>query len=427
LGLTASIVIATVLLLGFGAIGASGPASGSRAVGGMPFTTVEITPQASAALHQWFPARNYGLPPNWTLPLYGDGIASPMFAFDLSVIPYHQDAAIAQATLMVYVKSRSRSTANLAVVAYAVNRPWVAGEANWGRASASALWAQPGANGVPDDRMGTASPETLFNGEGRWFSVDVTEIVRGWIAGVTPNNGLILKSWSPEYINYDLVSSNAADGDIPYQPKLQVVYSIVPTPTPTNTPTPTPVRPLVQVSMTGPTGPLHPGYNTLNYTIEVVNSGTQDASGLVITDALPVGTTFLNCSSGCTYDSAAQTVTWTRDTLPMGASASIELQLELDLAPWIIEKGILTNIVRVSCAETYTTAEALWETLVVPITPTDTPMPTETPTYTPSPTDTPTSTATPTLTAVPTATATNTPSVWILRLPLIGKAASALF
>ena len=49
---------------------------------------------------------------------------------------------------------------------------------------------------------------------------------------------------------------------------------------------------------------------TIAYTIQVANYGTDTATNVVVADTLPAGLTFVSASSGGTYDSVTRTVSW---------------------------------------------------------------------------------------------------------------------
>ena len=58
---------------------------------------------------------------------------------------------------------------------------------------------------------------------------------------------------------------------------------------------------------------------TVTYTVNVVN-GAGAATGVVVTDTLPVGLTFVSASDGGVWDANTRTVTWTVGNLAVGAS-----------------------------------------------------------------------------------------------------------
>jgi len=55
---------------------------------------------------------------------------------------------------------------------------------------------------------------------------------------------------------------------------------------------------------------------TLMYTLRIENRGNQMATGVVVTDTLPVGVTFVSASDGATYEESTRLVTWPPFDLP---------------------------------------------------------------------------------------------------------------
>lgn len=62
---------------------------------------------------------------------------------------------------------------------------------------------------------------------------------------------------------------------------------------------------------------------SITWTLSYHNYGTGPASGVVVTDTLPAGTTFSSCTGGCTQ--SAGVATWTLGTVAAGASASLTM------------------------------------------------------------------------------------------------------
>jgi uncharacterized repeat protein (TIGR01451 family) len=60
--------------------------------------------------------------------------------------------------------------------------------------------------------------------------------------------------------------------------------------------------------------------DSLTCTISVANSGPASAVGIVITQVLPEGLTYVSSSAGGAYNSDTRTVTWTLDTVPAGTT-----------------------------------------------------------------------------------------------------------
>ncbi|MEW6505265.1 MAG: sortase [Chloroflexota bacterium] len=62
---------------------------------------------------------------------------------------------------------------------------------------------------------------------------------------------------------------------------------------------------------------------TLTYTLRIENRGNQTATGVVVTDTLPVGVTFVSASDGGTYEESSRQVTWPAFDLAAGAPAEV--------------------------------------------------------------------------------------------------------
>jgi uncharacterized repeat protein (TIGR01451 family) len=99
--------------------------------------------------------------------------------------------------------------------------------------------------------------------------------------------------------------------------------------------------------------PVTPGTD-LVYRISLTNIGGQPAAGVVLTDTLPAGTTYVSDSRGDGTLVGKNRLVWDVSTLDSGARETIELTLHLpDTAP---PDAYLKNSVRVStiAGEPYT-------------------------------------------------------------------------
>jgi uncharacterized repeat protein (TIGR01451 family) len=93
-------------------------------------------------------------------------------------------------------------------------------------------------------------------------------------------------------------------------------------------------------------GPLFPAGGNVAYTISIVNSGAAAASGVVVTDVLPVGTTFASATASQGTCSGTTTATCTVGTLANGGGATISLVLTTASTP-----GGVSNTATVTAAQ----------------------------------------------------------------------------
>lgn len=84
--------------------------------------------------------------------------------------------------------------------------------------------------------------------------------------------------------------------------------------------TPVTAVPDLQITKDDGVTVVSPG-QTITYTLTVRNVGTQDATGVVVTDTIPANTTFVSASDGGAYNSLTRQVTWPSFDLAAGASA----------------------------------------------------------------------------------------------------------
>ena len=99
----------------------------------------------------------------------------------------------------------------------------------------------------------------------------------------------------------------------------------------------------VTASKSGPGGVL--AGNSYIYTIVVTNSGPSTASGVVVTDALPAGVSYVGATGGGTTNVTAGVVIWNLGTLTNGQTINL---MVTNLAPLNAPAGgVLTNVARV--------------------------------------------------------------------------------
>ena len=85
---------------------------------------------------------------------------------------------------------------------------------------------------------------------------------------------------------------------------------------------PTPALVISKVDAGVPVGP----GSKLDYTLTVRNIGNADSTGVIITDPIPVNTTFVSADQGGQAD---ETVRWTGKSIPAGASISVHFEVEI--------------------------------------------------------------------------------------------------
>jgi len=135
------------------------------------------------------------------------GIARAIMRFDLTSIP--AGTYIKSASLQPYLTGDIWSTGQsnlMAVTAFRINQLWP-GSPTWNNfANAYA------------ESYGSATIGITF---GR-SNIDVTELVRGWVNGVWPNYGIMLRGQEGGYINLKVFGS--ANGFPTHWPQLVVEY-----------------------------------------------------------------------------------------------------------------------------------------------------------------------------------------------------------
>jgi len=86
-------------------------------------------------------------------------------------------------------------------------------------------------------------------------------------------------------------------------------------------------QPTLEITKQDSPDPVKAG-ELLTYTISVVNTGNAQATGVVVSDTLPLNTTFESCSGACTLNGTA--VTWNVGSLTSGGSLDLTLVVTVD-------------------------------------------------------------------------------------------------
>ncbi len=259
------------------------------------------------------PGSNFGTAP--TLLVDGQNPeASVLLRWDLSSIP--AGATINAAA--VYLNATNPSPDSYPL--YQLLPGWMEPEATWLDFANGAGWQTPGAAGV-SDRGQTALGATpgsntsgnvekiVLNGAGR-------QVITDWVDGVAVNHGLILQDYGAS----DGYQFDAREGT--RAPRLSVDYCEAESP----------VDELVDLAVVKSATPqtVSAG-DQLTYLITVSNNGPGEATGVVVTDSLPAGVTWVSTTPsqgpGC---SAPSDVTCELGAIVNGGSATIQIVVQVN-------------------------------------------------------------------------------------------------
>uniref|UniRef100_A0A6M3XD09 LTD domain-containing protein n=1 Tax=viral metagenome TaxID=1070528 RepID=A0A6M3XD09_9ZZZZ len=233
-------------LYAFYAAGAEGPpipptATPTPTRTPIPGSTVStFYPAKDALLLSSLPDNNYGAGTTTSVSAAGRTIQQ----FDLSSIP--SGATISSATLVLTKVNRTADA--MAAGFYKVTRNWVEAQVTYSSASTGVSWTAPGGDIETAPEYSVSVPV----GDGTW-TVDVTNLVRGWVASPGTNYGAVIKRDSGSGI------TNLRSREHASAPRLSVTWippiatatptstatrtptGVAPTNTPTRTPTATPI------------------------------------------------------------------------------------------------------------------------------------------------------------------------------------------
>jgi len=179
----------------------------------MVTATDVITASADTEIIQGYPAANYAGSSRMragydTEPVSNGEIVRSLIGFDLAGIP--SGTTVYSATLRLFLCSSYEDAGHdsIPIIPHRISSPWVADTVTWDSSpsygeSYSATWITHGAWG--------------------WHSFAVTGLVRDWIAGTTPNYGLMLRG--PET---PLGWRGFATSETGFPPQLVVEYAQAP-------------------------------------------------------------------------------------------------------------------------------------------------------------------------------------------------------
>lgn len=192
-----------------------------------------FAPTADTYISEWYTSTNYCRNPRLVV-RQGDVLASLLY-FDLSAIP--PGTTINSATLNMFCTERT-NTGEMNALAYKVRHPWTDCEVSWLQASASRAWTVAGCNGLGTDRDQVTSGGYYMNSTNAWYSMNITQAVRDWVADPASNHGLVLKGYGTVSVEYSFASNDNVNPLI--RPRLIISAGpLPPTSTPTITLTPT--------------------------------------------------------------------------------------------------------------------------------------------------------------------------------------------
>jgi RHS repeat-associated protein len=133
------------------------------------------------------------------------------------------DSQVLNAELAFYVGGIAGSAPTIA--AYPLTKPFVGDQVTWDNATSSIPWATPGGDvptgtpAFPGNYVGYTTPTTAGT-----FDIPMTALTQSWIDGATPNDGVLLASYSEATAGYDVLSSSsggqAPELDVNWIPRL---------------------------------------------------------------------------------------------------------------------------------------------------------------------------------------------------------------
>jgi hypothetical protein len=184
-----------------------------------PPLPTKLISSADVDVIQGFPTDNYGADDAMWLGYHkadctnstaSGRVSRDLIQFDLSAIP--PATSITKATMNIRVVGECWNTrATAPVTAYRVTRSWLEAASTW--------------NTQPTTAEAVGSVSIPFNFQaGAWYTIDVTNLARGWINHSLPNYGVILRA--PESGGNDFafieIASRSWAG---YEPYLQITYA----------------------------------------------------------------------------------------------------------------------------------------------------------------------------------------------------------
>ena len=133
-----------------------------------------------------------------------DNYIKSLLRFDVTTIPITE--TVAEATLRVYPITRTNGN-SLTLAAHQVLADWIDSQANRTQRQTGANWNVAGMAAGSDYAAEADGTATLTGVGSGWVEVDVTDMVRDWIANPAANHGLVLLAQAASgSVNYGVCS-----------------------------------------------------------------------------------------------------------------------------------------------------------------------------------------------------------------------------
>ena len=169
---------------------------------------------------------------------------------------------------------------------------------------------------------------------GYWYITFTARVTADITAGVTLTNA----AWG----TYDSQPGESAD---------EREYEI-----PTDTAPMTTGLPTLDLNKSAEPEPVEAG-GRLTYTLTVTNGGIVSATGVIITDVIPVNTSFVTATQPHTGPDASDLITWDLGTLNIGVPQSVTLVVDVD-SP-LLDGTVITNTAWVTSTEGITDTDTV--------------------------------------------------------------------
>jgi hypothetical protein len=163
---------------------------------------IALTPTADSRIMALYKDNNDG--GLFSLSVYNDGtdnIQRSFVLFDLSAVP---PGGITKAVLRFTDRDLGYTGNGKAVYAYRTTAPWSETQITWNRRTTASPWHTPGGDFVGTTGVQNSSPyaAALDDPATRSVSLDVTTLVKQWLAGTHPNYGFAITSQTGNQLHF---------------------------------------------------------------------------------------------------------------------------------------------------------------------------------------------------------------------------------